>query len=58
MDDLFLAAFRPRRAEVGLGASVQGSDLRITPAGALGISADDPTSTALNMEFVALGQSP
>jgi AcrR family transcriptional regulator len=52
MDDLFLAAFR-RRAEVGLEALskalTSGPPLR-----ALWAFGDDPTSTALNMEFVAL----
>ncbi len=52
MDDLFLAAFR-RRAEIGLEhltkAVQSGPPLR-----ALWAFGDDPTSTALNMEFVAL----
>ncbi|MGO8871972.1 MAG: TetR/AcrR family transcriptional regulator [Acidimicrobiales bacterium] len=52
MDDLFLATFR-RRAEVGLEhlskALTSGQPLR-----ALWAFGDDPTSTALNMEFVAL----
>ncbi len=52
MDDLFLAAFR-RRAEVGLDhlskALTSGLPLR-----AIWAFGDDPTSTALNMEFVAL----
>lgn len=52
MDDLFLAAFR-RRAEFGLEhltkALESGQPLR-----ALWAFGDDPTSTALNMEFVAL----
>jgi AcrR family transcriptional regulator len=52
MDDLFLAAFR-RRAEIGLerltDALASGETLRT-----LWAFGDDPTSTALNMEFVAL----
>ena len=52
MDDLFLAAFR-RRAEDGLEhlskALTSGAPLQ-----ALWAFGDDPTSTALNMEFVAL----
>ncbi len=52
MDDLFLAAFR-RRAEVGLDhlskVLISGQPLR-----ALWAFGDDPASTALNMEFVAL----
>jgi len=52
MDDLFLAAFR-RRAEIGLEHLTKilesGQPLR-----ALWAFADDPTGTALNMEFVAL----
>jgi AcrR family transcriptional regulator len=52
MDDLFLAAFR-RRAEMGLEhltkALASGEPLRV-----LWAFGDDPTSTALNMEFVAL----
>jgi len=52
MDDLFLAAFR-RRAEIGLEhlttALDSGEPLRV-----LWAFGDDPTSTALNMEFVAL----
>ncbi|MGA2835592.1 MAG: helix-turn-helix domain-containing protein [Acidimicrobiales bacterium] len=52
MDDLFLAAFR-RRAEIGLGRLTKilesGQPLR-----ALWDFGDDPTGTALNMEFVAL----
>ena len=52
MDDLFLAAFR-RRAEVGLEQlhEALASD---QPLRALWAFGDDPTSTALNMEFVAL----
>ena len=52
MDDLFLAAFR-RRAEIGMEylttSLASGPNLR-----ALWAFGDDPTSTALNMEFVAL----
>lgn len=52
MDDLFLAAFR-RRAELGLehlsNCLTSGEPLR-----ALWAFGDDPTGTALNMEFVAL----
>jgi AcrR family transcriptional regulator len=52
MDDLFLAAFR-RRAELGLAnltkALASGRTLR-----AMWAFGDDPKSTALNMEFVAL----
>jgi AcrR family transcriptional regulator len=52
MDDLFLAAFR-RRAEVGLEHLTRtlASD---RPLRALWAFGDDATSTALNMEFVAL----
>ena len=52
MDDLFLAAFR-RRAEVGVEHLTRAltSD---EPLRALWAFGDDPTSTALNMEFVAL----
>jgi AcrR family transcriptional regulator len=52
MDDLFLAAFR-RRAEIGIEHLSKllssGQPLR-----ALWAFGDDPASTALNMEFVAL----
>jgi len=52
MDDLFLAAFR-RRAEIGLEHLTKilesGEPLRT-----LWAFGDDPTGTALNMEFVAL----
>ena len=52
MDDLFLAAFR-RRAEIGIehlsNVLASGQPLR-----ALWAFGDDPASTALNMEFVAL----
>jgi len=52
MDDLFLAAFR-RRAEVGLEhlSKVLTSG---RPVHAIWAFGDDPASTALNMEFVAL----
>jgi AcrR family transcriptional regulator len=52
MDDLFLAAFR-RRAESGLErqAQVVASD---QPLRALWAFGDDPTGTALTMEFAAL----
>jgi len=52
MDDLFLAAFR-RRAEIGFEhlSKVLSSG---QPLRALWAFGDDPASTALNMEFVAL----
>ena len=52
MDDLFLAAFR-RRAEIGLEHLTKALDSG-QPLRALWAFGDDPTSTALNMEFVAL----
>ncbi len=52
MDDLFLAAFR-RRAEAGLAHLSRALD-SVQPLRALWAFGDDPTSTALNMEFVAL----
>jgi AcrR family transcriptional regulator len=52
MDDLFLAAFR-RRAEIGLEHLTNALDSG-DPLRALWAFGDDPTSTALNMEFVAL----
>ena len=52
MDDLFLAAFR-RRAEVGL-EHLSRTLTSGRPLHAIWAFGDDPASTALNMEFVAL----
>ena len=52
MDDLFLAAFR-RRAEMGL-EHLSKALASGRPAHAIWAFGDDPASTALNMEFVAL----
>jgi len=52
MDDLFLAAFR-RRAEMGL-EHLSKALTSGRPAHAIWAFGDDPASTALNMEFVAL----
>lgn len=52
MDDLFLAAFR-RRAEGALKRQAQAFESERS-LGALWAFSDDPTSTALTMEFAAL----